>query len=217
MKRSHVSYVLHVSRALQIFHVFHLSRSLPVALLFVAILAFSALPSQAATWNVEQLMQTLARQASSKANFVERKYIALLDKPLESSGELMYQAPNRLEKRTLKPKAEWMLLDKGTLTVERGKQKIALQLADYPEVSAFVDSIRGTLAGDRLALERSYALSLAGSPERWKLTLLPSDQKIAALVLRITIGGHGHRIDSIEYLQADGDRSVMSIEAMPEK
>jgi hypothetical protein len=110
-----------------------------------------------------------------------------------------------------------MLLDKGTLTVERGKQKIALQLADYPEVSVFVDSIRGTLAGDRQALERSYALSLAGSAERWKLTLLPSDQKIATLVLRITIGGHGHHIDSIEYLQADGDRSVMSIEAMPEK
>ena len=195
----------------------HVSRPWLIALLYLSSLALPCIEAVAATWDVEQLMQTLARQPSSKAIFVERKYIALLDKPLESSGELLYQAPDRLEKRTLKPKVEWMLLDKGTLTVERGKQKINLQLADYPEVSAFVDSIRGALAGDRKALEHSYALSLYGSPERWKLTLLPSDQKIAALVLRITLGGHGHQIDRIEYLQADGDRSVMTIEAAPGK
>ena len=173
-------------------------------------------PSLAA-WDVAQLMQSLARQKSSKASFVERKYMAMLDKPLEASGELLYQAPDRLEKRTLKPKPEWMLLDKNTLTLERGKQKMTLQLTDSPEVSAFVDSIRGTLAGDQKALERSYALSLYGSPERWKLTLLPSDQKISALLVRITITGHGDQIGSIEYLQADGDRAVMTIDAIAEK
>ncbi|MBI4742539.1 MAG: outer membrane lipoprotein carrier protein LolA [Betaproteobacteria bacterium] len=168
-----------------------------------------------AAWDVERLMQALAQQKSSKAVFVERKTIALLDKPLESSGELSYQAPDRLEKRTLKPKPERMLLDKDVLTIERGKQKISVQLDDYPEIRAFVDSIRGTLAGDRKSLERYYALSVYGTPERWKLTLLPSDQKIAALLARITFLGHGHRIDSIEYLQADGDRSLMTIEALP--
>jgi hypothetical protein len=187
------------------------SQTLLDTLLLAAGLAWSGMAVSA--WDLEQLMQTMARQKTSKAVFVEKKYIAMLDKPLESSGELTYQAPDRLEKRTLKPRAEWMLLEKGTLTLERGKQKIALQLADYPEVSAFVDSIRGTLAGDQKALERSYALSLYGTPERWKLTLLPSEQRIAALVQRITIVGHGEQIDSIEYLQADGDRAVMSIEA----
>lgn len=168
-----------------------------------------------AAWDVERLMQALAQQKSSKAVFVERKTIALLDRPLESSGELSYQAPDRLEKNTLKPKPERMLLDKDVLTIERGKQKISVRLDDYPEVRAFVDSIRGTLAGDRKALERYYALSVYGTRERWKLTLLPSDQKIAALLARITVLGHGHRIDSIEYLQADGDRSLMTIEALP--
>jgi outer membrane lipoprotein-sorting protein len=187
-------------------------------LLVHALLAGLGLPGLAlAAWDVERLMQSLARQKSSQAVFVEQKYIALLDKPVESSGELFYVAPDRLEKRTLKPKPESMLLDKGTLTIERGQQKMSLQLADYPEASAFVDSIRGTLAGDRKALERSYSLSLHGTPERWKLTLLPSDQKIAALVVRITIVGHGDQIGSIEYLQADGDRAVMTIEALPGK
>lgn len=187
---------------------------LHIALLLICV----ALPGAVqAAWTIDTLMQSLARQKSSKALFVERKTIALLDKPLESSGELSYQAPNRLEKRTLKPKPEWMLLDREVLTIERGKQKMSVPLADYPEARAFVDSIRGTLAGDRKALERYYALSLYGTSERWKLTLLPSDQKIAELLVRITFVGHGHRIDSIEYLQADGDRSVMTIETVAEQ
>ena len=41
---------------------------------------------------------------SGKATFVEKKYLAMLDQPLESSGELSFTA-DRLEKRTVKARA----------------------------------------------------------------------------------------------------------------
>ena len=36
--------------------------------------------------------------------------MAMLKEPLHSSGELLYEAPDRLEKRTLKPRPEVLLL-----------------------------------------------------------------------------------------------------------
>ena len=134
---------------------------------------------------------------------------------MESSGELFYNAPDRLEKRTLKPKAESMTLEGGTLLVERGRQKHRLQLQDYPELAAFIDSIRGTLAGDRKALERNYRLSLEGSAEQWTLQLLPIDEKMQAVVKRIRIAGARDSVRSIEITQADGDSSLMLIGKMP--
>ena len=175
------------------------------------ILAALTLPALAA-FDVGQLMDELARHKGGKARFVERKYISLLDKPVVSSGEMSYTAPDRLEKRTLLPKVETLLLDKETLSIEREKQKLTIKLSNQPEALAFVDSIRGTLTGNRAALEKNYALFLAGNAEKWTLTLLPSDQKIAAIVQRIIVSGSKNQIRSIEYLQADGDRSVMSIE-----
>lgn len=172
-----------------------------------------ALPASAG-WNLDQLMQDLARNKGGKARFVEKKYIAVLDRPVQSSGELTYAAPDRLEKRTLQPKAELMVLDRDVLSIERGKQKFTLRLAEQPEALAFVDSIRGTLAGDRKALERSYSLYVAGNEEKWTLSLLPSDSRIAALVTRITIAGSRGRVSNVEYLQADGDRAVMTIEVV---
>ena len=97
------------------------------------------------------------------------------------------------------------------LVIERGKQKYTLQLQQYPQISAVVGSIRGTLAGDLTALERQYRVDLQGNPERWMLTLLPSDTRIAAIVQRIRISGARDELRQIEMLQADGDSSVMNI------
>jgi hypothetical protein len=174
------------------------------------LLGLMATPAFAA-WDLTQLMQGLAQNKSGRASFVEKKYIALLDKPVESSGELLYTAPDRLEKRTLKPRAESMLIESGTLTVERNKRRMTLRLQDYPELVAFTESIRGTLAGDVVALRRIYNLDLEGTEERWTLTLRPVETKMLEVVQRIRIGGSRAEVKTIEIEQTDKDRSVMVI------
>lgn len=193
-------------------------RPVAAASIFVAIAAaigslLLAVPAiAAAEWGVAELMQALARRGAERALFVEKKYIAILDQPLESSGELRYTPPDRLEKRTLKPKPETVVFEGDRLALERGSFKRTLRISDYPGIAAFVDSIRGALGGDRKSLEHLYRLELHGNQERWTLVMLPSDPGMAALVLRIDIGGMRDRVRAIEILQADGDRSVMTIE-----
>jgi hypothetical protein len=185
-------------------------RHLPIALA----LMLAPVIGRAAEWDIDQLMRGLAQIRSDHSSFVEKKFIAMLDKPVESSGELFYTAPDHLEKRTLKPKPESMILDHGTLVIERGRQIHRLQSQDYPELAAFIDSIRGTLAGDRKALERNYRLSLDGTVEHWTLQLLPMDERIQAAVKRIRIAGVRDAVRSIEITQADGDSSLMLIERL---
>lgn len=165
-----------------------------------------------AAFDIGQLMAELATHKGGRARFVEKRYLAVLDKPLVATGEMTYSPPDYLEKRTLTPKVETVVLDKDILSLERDKRKLSINLARQPEALAFVDSIRGTLSGNRSALEKNYALHLSGSQDKWVLTLLPSEQKIAALVQRITVSGSRNQVYNIEYLQADGDRSVLAIE-----
>lgn len=162
-------------------------------------------------WDIAQLMQLLAQSRSAHASFVETKSIAMLDKPVISSGELFYTAPDHLEKRTLKPKAETMVLDQGTILITRGSKNYRLQLQDYPALAAFIDSIRGTLAGDAAALQHNYMLKLQGAMAHWTLQLLPANEQIKSVVQRISISGEKGELRSIEILQADGDSSVMTI------
>ena len=160
---------------------------------------------------LSRLMQQLAARGSSHASFVERKTLAVLKRPVESSGELIYVAPDRLEKRTLLPRPESLQLDKGVLSVQRGKRNYSLSLRDYPDVAAFVDTIRATLAGDLLALQRSFTLEFRKPSNDWVLVLVPRERRLARLITRIRINGTGAGLNEVTIESADGDRSVMTI------
>lgn len=167
-----------------------------------------------AAYSIDQLMADLAENPGGRASFVEKQYVALLDKPVQSSGEMVYNPPDRLEKHTLLPKPESMVLDKDTVSLERNKRRMSINLSSRPEARAFVESIRSTLSGNRQALEAYYRLELKGESPDWTLTLLPSDASISALMQRITISGSQKQVRHIEYLQADGDRSELAIEPL---
>jgi hypothetical protein len=75
----------------------------------------------------------------------------------------------------------------------------------------FVESIRSTLAGDLALLRRFYEIALEGEERKWRLTLKPIDPKMQELIREIRIGGSRSRIDSVEFFESGGDRSVMAI------
>nr|WP_240763965.1 outer membrane lipoprotein carrier protein LolA [Paraburkholderia silviterrae] len=162
-------------------------------------------------WTLDRLMAALAQHKSGRAAFTETKYLAIASQPIESSGELMFVAPDHLEKNTLKPKPEHLVVDGDMLTVERNNHKYTLALARYPELGAFIESIRATLTGNRLALEQTYQVALAGSGENWTLTLTPRDSRMLKAVSTITLEGTGDALRSVAIQQAGGDHSLMRL------
>jgi hypothetical protein len=168
-------------------------------------------------WTLERLLAGFARTHEAHASFIERKRVAVLDRPLVSTGELTFVAPDRLEKRTLRPRRELLSVTGNHLSIERGDRTLEIDLRSYPEVAAFVESIRGTLAGDRGTLERFYRLKVEGDAASWALTLTPRAPGMAALVEHVRIAGQGAEISVVEIQQANGDSTLMSVQRLPEK
>lgn len=180
----------------------------------VAWLLFSITPAfaQADDWQLSQLMQSLSQNKTGEAVFTEKKYIGIISQPIVSSGELSFTAPDKLQKRTLKPIPESLMLNGNMLTIERpNKRRITVSLEEHPEVSAFIDSIRGTLAGDLLALEKHYTLTLTGSAEKWQLLLVPKQEFKDNIFSQIRINGSYGDLKTIDVSQNDGDHAEMLI------
>jgi len=176
-------------------------------------LALAPALAPAADADFDRLMSALAQHKHGEVSFVEEKYLALLDRPVESAGTLLYDAPDHLEKRTTRPKAESLVLDGNVLTAQRGRHKYVLNLQQYPQVVPFIESLRATLAGDRPKLEQLFKVDFGGSFEHWSLELVPLDTKLAGAVKRIRIEGQTDRIDTVGIFEADGDRSLLRIDS----
>ncbi|MCR2831518.1 outer membrane lipoprotein carrier protein LolA [Acidithiobacillus ferrooxidans] len=171
----------------------------------------TAAAAQASEWNIDHLMQSLAHTKPGRATFVEKKFLTILEKPIESSGRLRFIAPDGLEMHTIKPKNEVMLIQGDVLTIDH--QDIHLQ--DHPELLAFIDSIRGTLTGNQQMLKQFFRLSLSGSEGNWTLTMLPRQKKLADLVQYIQVNGSNDTVTSIETLKTNRDRSLITITKSP--
>lgn len=171
--------------------------------------------ARAAEWTLDALMQALASHPASRASFVETKTLAMLDAPVESSGELRFAAPDFLEMRTLKPRPQTLILQGNQITAEMDGRTRQFDLRDHPDVAVLVNSIRATLNGDRKALQRDFTVSLDGTAAQWELSLAPVDARARSRVRSIRIGGRRGRVQTITVQQADGDSTLMSIREQP--
>ena len=188
-----------------------LRRVLYLIVLATGCWAADAVAQGTEAWGIEQLMAELGQVGRAQTQFSERKYMKVLRTPLESSGTLTYEAPDRMIKRTLKPKPETMTVEGGRLTLERQGRTRTLRLEDYPLLWAFIESIRATLKGDLDALRRFYDVELSGGPQSWSLAMKPKDAKMSRVITSVEISGVQGRIRTVKVQEAQGDRSVMTI------
>jgi len=164
-------------------------------------------------WGLSQLMAALAQVKSANAQFTERKNLRMLTQPLIASGRLAYVAPAHIEKITLSPIPERLIMDGDRVTIASGpnNETHTFALADFPQIGGLVEGIRATLAGDLQTIERIYTTRLTGTATAWDLQLVPRAGDLAHIVKWIEFRGDGNHIRTIDSEDGDGDRSEMTI------
>lgn len=170
-----------------------------------------------------RLFSDLGAQRERHARFSERKFSALLKKPIESSGTLIFRAPGYLEKRTVEPQRETVRIEGSVVTYEgdaggSAAQKRTFSLSDAPLLAALIESLRATLGGDLPSLRRHYDVSTSAPVAQaggWQLTLVPRERALLDAVSRIVLRGAGAEVATVEIVEANGDLTLMQISALP--
>ena len=133
--------------------------------LALVLCAFSAFGAPAA-FDLAQLTQLLAGKRSGEATFVEKREVSVLDRTVMTSGRLSFEAPDTFVRENLKPLRERVAVVGNTLTMSRGGSSRSVALDSVPEAAVVIEAIRGTLTGNRDALQRLFDASVAGSAEQ---------------------------------------------------
>lgn len=157
------------------------------------------------------LMQLFSSNKNIKTEFVERKFVRILDAPVESKGELIFIAPAHLEKNTKSPRAENMTIDGNKVSIERGSFKRTLSLDDLADMASLVQSLTATFRGDQAGIERYFNWTLTGTVKKWQLSLKPKNIKLFVLIREISFKGESDFVHTVETTLTDGDSSIMML------
>jgi outer membrane lipoprotein-sorting protein len=158
------------------------------------------------------LMNRLAAIQTVRTHFVERKTLALLIEPLESSGVLYYAAPDRLARHTEKPLETTLVIDGDQLVILDANGSDRLDLGQSDIARQFVDNFIVLFNGDLAALERRYRVSFEIDDESWQIALTPRDRVVKRLIESVQLIGHGDALQRMQILETSGDRSVTTFD-----
>jgi outer membrane lipoprotein-sorting protein len=165
-------------------------------------------------FELPQLMQLLAQVKSGEATFTEKRSVAMLERTLEFSGRLSFEAPDTFVRENLKPRQERMAVVGKQMTMSMGSRSRTVPVDSVPEASVIVEAIRGTMTGNQDALEKYFTTTVTGSAPRWSLELVPREPRLREQISVLRLTGQQSVVREVAITMADGDRSVMTIEPL---
>jgi hypothetical protein len=141
-----------------------------------------------------------------RADFTEEKHIALLAKPLRSTGQLFFERARGMARVTRSPAPERVTLTATTLHIEKGGKVEEVPLERSKSLRGFAVILPALLRGDRAGLEATFDLELEGSArESWKLSLYPKDAGLCGLLRRVVVSGQGPEVRALQVEETSGD------------
>lgn len=151
-------------------------------------------------------------------HFAQEKSIQGIKKPLVSQGDFLVARGKGVIWRTRKPfAAAAAVTAKGLWALEGSDTAGAPKRTPLRQgnLGATLGMMERVLSGDPAGLEKDFAVVAAGKEPAWTLHLTPKDPSWAKFVRSIDVAGSAH-VDSVAYLEANGDRTRISFTGVQE-
>lgn len=162
----------------------------------------------AADWDLNSIEAALSKTKIVRADFVQQRELQGFDRPLSSSGHVLYSQHEGILWQQTAPFALTIIIDdSGIVQKSPGTTPQELKAADNPMMHAFSVLLKAMLSADSQALQQFFSLKLtadAQNAENWQLELTPSAAPIDKIFSRIVLTG-SDRVENIEMFDLAGD------------
>ncbi len=171
-------------------------------------------------WDVSWLMHQFSKTAHAKLVFRETRNSAFLVTDLVTTGSIEYRHPDYIEKSTLSPIVEKVVINGDYVSIEKvvhqrkGEDVVQVQkypVQSHPVLATAVTGLRALLAGDMTRVRKDFEIELAGSRADWQLHLIPANPEVLKYFDRIILHGSDARIQKVVSTLTDGDQSVLDL------
>jgi hypothetical protein len=161
-----------------------------------------------ATGDLSALLAGMRSATGVVARFTETKEIALLSSPLQAAGTIYFLPPGRLVREVTSPGRSRLIVDGDRVRFEDETGSKAMELSGSPIARQLIDSFVVLFNGNEKRLKELYEASFSAEGGAWKLHLVPRSMPLNRMVASFDLAGTGARIDRMDAVEPDGDRTV---------
>ena len=156
----------------------------------------------------EELARILAHHKDKGlfATFEEEKKVAILNRPLRSSGELIFFPGKGLYRKLQTPFAQEVLITPEAIHQRDQSGRVEkLALEKLPAAKAFVEAFLAVFSGSWAALHSHFQMYFSSDSHRWQLGLTPKHNVMNKLISCIVLEGEKEYLVTLSVQETNGD------------
>ena len=171
------------------------------AALAAPILAWAAGPTQG-----------LAPDDVLRGRFVQERQLSGFKTPLRSDGHFVLAPSRGLIWDAEKPFAvTTVITPEGLAQNVNGGQTLRLDAGKIPFLGRLYDMLGGALAGDWSKMDTDFTVTRSGTPEKWRVSMVPRNADNLAMPFRSIDVTGGRFVDLIVLTKPDGDTDTLTL------
>lgn len=167
--------------------------------------------------NEAQVKQQIGAVASSlksmQCDFVQTKYLKMLNDKMVSKGKMYYQHTNRLRWEYTSPYAYTFVLNGSQVLISKGKRNDVINVNQNKVFKEIARIMMNSVVGKCLTDEKDFQVSITGSSSEYVATLLPQQKQMKQMFQKIIL--HFDRskstVSKVELVEKKGDRTVIEL------
>ena len=170
----------------------------------VLLILLVLLPASVCADNFERLRRDSSRISTISADFVQKKFMKILSKPLVSEGKFYYTAPDSIRWEYSKPIKSVVISDKGNTKryIASGGKMVEDKTGGAQAMKIVLDEVAGWMSG-KFTSNPSFTATLKEGSNT-QITLTPVGKSMAGMIekIEITVSRKDASIKSVRIVES---------------
>lgn len=185
-------------------------------ILFLMILCLGGTGVQAQV-NEAKVKQQINAVASSmktmQCDFVQTKYLKMLNDKMVSRGKMYYQQSNKLRWEYTSPYSYVFVLNGSQVLISKGNRNDVINVNQSKVFKEIARIMMNSVVGNCLNDQKDFAVSMSGSATEYVATLVPKQKQMKQMFQKIVLHFNKQKstVAKVELIEKKGDRTVIEL------
>ena len=161
----------------------------------------------------QQINAVASKMQTMQCDFVQTKYMKLLNDKMVSQGKKYYQQSDKLRWEYTSPYTYTFVLNGSKVMLNKGKRSDVINVNQSKFFKEIARIMMNSVVGKCLTDEKDFKVSISSTATQWVATLVPQRKDMKQMFQKIVLyfSRSAKMVSTVELIEKKGDRTVIQL------
>ncbi len=161
----------------------------------------------------QQINAVASKMQTMQCDFVQTKYMKLLNDKMVSQGKMYYQQSDKLRWEYTSPYTYTFVLNGSKVMLNKGKRSDVINVNQSKFFKEIARIMMNSVVGKCLTDEKDFKVSISSTATQWVATLVPQRKDMKQMFQKIVLyfSRSAKMVSTVELIEKKGDRTVIQL------